>query len=110
MVTLSSLTAKLKQISVAARVDPDAVDGVLGLTLGYRRRSGGMIGIDLGANAYSLRDGDPWRVEDVVTARAGARRALILTEQQFCVDGETNDLFPAYSIDHLPKLEGALGD
>lgn len=92
IVTLSSGD---QSIETPVRVDRGVAPGVGALPLGYGRRAAGKIGNGVGANAYAMRrPGQSWLIRDVTMVRTGAQRAVLTTQRDVKLDGDTRDLYP----------------
>lgn len=74
------------------------------LSLGYGRRAGGRLAVDLGVDPAPLRDdGAPWAIADVSLTRTGARVAFAATQLHQVMEGR--DLVRAGTFAAPPSAE-----
>ena len=70
-------------------------DGVGSLTLGYGRKSAGMIGTGVGTNAFALRQSDsPWLIRDARVTRTGRSEDILKAQNIVGRPEEVDRLFP----------------
>ena len=100
---LVAVKAGDRSVTVPARLLAGAAPGTFSLTTGYGRSRAGTIGSDLGVNAFRLADHEGHRVVAVEVMRQGGRGALHSTQEQFRLEGEDHDLFPALTLAELPQ-------
>ena len=95
-------------VEIPARIDAAQAIGVLSLSLGYGRTRAGMIGSNIGANGFALRQaGSPWLVEGVTVAKIADGARLLATQEQFRIDGDRDDIFPVHDVATLKPAPGA---
>ena len=102
------LTAGGREILVPARIQPGHAPGTASLTLGMGRRQAGLIGTDVGVNAFPFRTAaESFAITGAVLARAPDAHPSYSTQKQFAIDGDRDDIFPALQLDHLPDRASA---
>ncbi len=91
-----------RSVEVTARIDPAQAPGVLGLSLGYGRTGAGLIGSNIGANAFALRTGaSTWLVPGVEMVKVGDGSRLLRTQEQFQIEGDRDEIFPSHRLADL---------
>ncbi|MGN6750473.1 MAG: 4Fe-4S dicluster domain-containing protein, partial [Xanthobacteraceae bacterium] len=77
-------------------------------TLGHGRTRAGSIGSNIGFDVHPLLRADsPWAVANVTITPTGAHQDLLLTQHDFMLEGEAEELQPRFSLAELAK--GNLG-
>ena len=80
----------------------------LAATLGRGRTRAGSLGSNIGFDVYPLRPADsPWAVANVTITATGKHQNLLLTQHDFMLEGEAEELQPRFTLAELAK--GDLG-
>jgi Fe-S-cluster-containing dehydrogenase component len=77
-------------------------EGVASLTLGYGRKSAGLIGTGIGANAFALQRSDsPWLIQDARVTRSGRSEDLLRPQNVVGRPEEVDKLFPVLAAQNM---------
>lgn len=97
------LTVSGREMLVPIRVQDGHAPGVLSLFLGHGRRQAGLIGTDVGFNAFPLRtEASPWILTGASLTGVSDARPSYSTQKQFAIDGDRENIYPLLQVSNLP--------
>jgi molybdopterin-containing oxidoreductase family iron-sulfur binding subunit len=93
-----------RQLEVPVLIQEGHADGVMSLTLGSGRTAAGVIGSDVGVNAFALREtSTPWVLDRIKIERVAAGENIAIATAVTRLDAATKDLFPVLTLAGLPS-------
>jgi Fe-S-cluster-containing dehydrogenase component/anaerobic selenocysteine-containing dehydrogenase len=102
------LTVGQRAIEMPVLVRSGQAPQTVAATLGHGRTRAGSIGSNIGFDVYPLlRTDSPWAVANVTITPTGKHQDLLLTQHDFMLEGEAEELQPRFTLAELAN--GDLG-